>query len=132
MSNPVADGLTLLGKSGVSQPSELLEHFPKPEGIVHVEMSSDEVTALCPVTGQPDQYTVVIDYVPDKACIESKSLKLKLQSFRQVGCFCESLAAIMVAHVFESINPFRVSVTVIQKPRGGVTIKATATRERQV
>ncbi len=123
--NPGA-GLTLLGRSGVSAPTEKLETFPTPLAIDRVTMTSDEVTALCPVTGQPDQYTVEIIYEPHKRCIESKSLKLKLQSYRQHGAFCEQLANDLLAHVVESILPFKAEVTIIQKPRGGVSIKAHA------
>lgn len=118
--------LTLLGKSGIIKPSELLESFAKPELIKTVEMSSDEVTARCPVTGQPDQYVVKITYTPDKLCIESKSLKLKLQDFRERGLFCESFATLLTKHVVDSINPLDVEVKVIQKPRGGISITATS------
>ncbi len=117
-----------LGHSGVKTASRLLERFPKPEGVNDVTMKSDEVTALCPVTGQPDQYTVSIRYFPHKFCIESKSLKLKLQSYRQKGVFCEALADELAQHVYDSIKPQFVTVTVVQKPRGGVSIFATAVR----
>jgi 7-cyano-7-deazaguanine reductase len=120
------EGITLLGTSGATKPTELLESFKRPELLQQVEMSSDEVTARCPVTGQPDQYTVKINYLPDKACIESKSLKLKLQSMREDGIFCESLSTLLCQHVVDSIDPKAVSVTIIQKPRGGVTITATS------
>lgn len=116
----------LLGKSGVSAPTALLEVFETPASISHVIMRSDEVTAVCPVTGQPDQYTVEIRYTPDKFCIESKSLKLKLQSYRNVGMFCEALAANILKHVVESISPKAAAVEITQKSRGGVAIIATA------
>lgn len=122
--------LTLLGRSGVSAPTRLLESFPRPTNITRVVLISDEVAGECPVTGQPDQYTVEIDYTPDKVCAESKSIKLKLQSYRTKGIFCESLADELVDHVMESLKPWRASVTVIQKPRGGVSIRATAARSR--
>ena len=62
----------------VTGPSRKLEVFPKPEGVEKVVLESDEVSSLCPVTGQPDWETVVIEFAPDKYCIESKSLKLYL------------------------------------------------------
>lgn len=120
------DNLTLLGKSGVTQPTEKLESFKRPSLLKTVVMISDEVTALCPITNQPDQYTVEIVYTPRDLCIESKSLKLKLQSLRQTGIFCENLSTQLVEHIVESIHPMQVSVTVIQKPRGGVSIHATS------
>lgn len=114
-----------LGKQ-VRQPRRKLETFPKPPAVARVVMSSDEVTSLCPVTGQPDWETVVIEYVPDKYCIESKSLKLYLWSFREEGYFCEALAAKIAQDVQEACRPKYCKVTVIQKPRGGIKIEATA------
>jgi 7-cyano-7-deazaguanine reductase len=123
-------GLTQLG-SKTNEPTTLLESFDRPGLLELVEMTSDEVTALCPVTGQPDQYTVTIRYVPKNKCIESKSLKLKLQSLRQVGVFCEDLSSQLLVHVIASISPRSASVTVVQKPRGGVSIRATSNYEKQ-
>jgi 7-cyano-7-deazaguanine reductase len=114
-----------LGKK-VAEPSRKLEVFPKPEGVQRVVLDSDEVTSLCPVTGQPDWETVVIEYAPDKLCIESKSLKLYLWSFRSEGVFCEALADEIAQDVFAACQPFWCKVTVIQKPRGGIRITATA------
>ena len=122
--------LVALGNSKVREPSELLESFQKPSHVNRVVMVSDEVTALCPVTGMPDQYTVENDYFPDGLCIESKSLKLKLQSFRQVGVFCEQLSTDIAQHVMDSISPFAVEVLVTQKSRGGVVIKAHSSLSR--
>jgi 7-cyano-7-deazaguanine reductase len=101
--------------------------FPKPEGVERVVLESDEVTSLCPVTGQPDWETVTIEYAPDKSCIESKSLKLYLWSFRQEGVFCEALAARIAGDIASAYAPFWVEVVVTQKPRGGIRISAKAT-----
>src|SRR5215831_21372286 len=68
-----------------------LETFPNP-GVAEVELVSDELTAVCPITGQPDLYRVTIGYRPGSVCLESKSLKLYLNSFRNEGAFCEALA----------------------------------------
>ena len=114
-----------LGKT-VREPSRVLDVFPKPEGVTTVVMESDEVTSLCPVTGQPDWETVTIEYAPDRSCIESKSLKLYLWSFREEGVFCEALAARIAQDVFDACQPFWVEVTVTQKPRGGVKLVAKA------
>ena len=83
---------SVLGKV-VKEPCKKLDVFPKPEGVETVVLESDEVTSVCPVTGQPDYETVVIEYAPDTLCIESKSLKLYFWSFRDKGVFCEALAA---------------------------------------
>ncbi|TCL60301.1 7-cyano-7-deazaguanine reductase [Hydrogenispora ethanolica] len=114
-----------LGKV-VREPSRRLETFPKPPGVQTVILESDEVTSLCPITGQPDWETVTIEFEPDQFCIESKSLKLYLWSFRQDGAFCEALAGQIAQDVYEACKPHWCRVTVSQKPRGGITIKAVA------
>ena len=92
-----------------------LETFANP-GASHVEMTSDELTAVCPVTGQPDLYSATIEYWPAARCIESKSLKLYLSGYRNEGHFCEAL----------ELPPDKVRVTLKQKARGGITITATS------
>ena len=104
-----------------------LETFPNP-GVAEVEMTSDELTAICPVTSQPDLYTATIEYRPRALCLESKSLKLYLARFRNEGAFCEALAVRIrddVATALE-VDPDAVHVTLRQKARGGITITATA------
>jgi 7-cyano-7-deazaguanine reductase len=102
-----------------------LESFANP-GVSQVELVSDELTAVCPITGQPDFYVASIEYQPDALCLESKSLKLYLARFRDEGAFCEALAVRIrddVAQALE-LGPERVTVTLEQKPRGGITITA--------
>ena len=104
-----------------------LETFPNP-GVREVEMTSDELTAVCPITAQPDFYVVRIVYHPDGLCLESKSLKLYLARFRNEGTFGEALAVRIrddVAAVLE-LDASAVTVTLTQKARGGITIVATA------
>ena len=104
-----------------------LETFANP-GVSHVEMTSDELSAVCPVTGQPDLYIATIEYWPQGMCIESKSLKLYLNSYRNEGHFCEALAVKIrddVADVLELPHE-KVRVVVKQKARGGITITATS------
>ncbi len=114
-----------LGKS-TRTPSRELETFPAPDSVTKVVLESDEVTSLCPVTGQPDWDMVSIEYEPRDLCIESKSLKLYLWSFREEGVFCETFAARIAKDIFDAIKPKSVIVTVTQKPRGGITISAEA------
>src|SRR5260221_4148929 len=104
-----------------------IETFPNP-GVTHVDLTSDEVTSMCPVTGQPDMYIAQIEYWPDRLCIESKSLKLYLNGFRNEGHFAEALAVKIrddVAAAVE-VSADKVIVTLEQKSRGGITITATA------
>jgi 7-cyano-7-deazaguanine reductase len=102
-----------------------LETFENP-GVARVEMTSDELVAVCPITNQPDMYIATIEYEPDGLCLESKSLKLYLASFRNEGAFCEALAVRIrndVAAALE-LGAERVTVTLEQKARGGITIVA--------
>jgi 7-cyano-7-deazaguanine reductase len=104
-----------------------LETFANP-GVSHVEMTSDELTAICPVTRQPDLYVATIEFWPQALCIESKSLKLYLSEFRNEGHFCEALAVRIRDDVAEALElpPDKVRVTLKQKARGGITITATS------
>jgi 7-cyano-7-deazaguanine reductase len=113
-----------LGKPG-SEAYAGLETFPNP-GVSHVEMTSDELTAVCPVTGQPDMYVATLEYWPGPLCIESKSLKLYLNGFRDEGHFAEALAVKIRDDAAKALElpAERVRVTLRQKSRGGITITA--------
>lgn len=104
-----------------------IETFPSP-GVTTVRMTSDELVAICPITAQPDFYTAVIEYEPDRLCIESKSLKLYLATYRNEGVFCEALAVKIRDDVATALqlHPAKVRVELTQKARGGITIVATA------
>ena len=104
-----------------------LETFPNP-GVSRVEMTSDELTAMCPITSQPDLYTATIEYEPQELCLESKSLKLYLMGFRDEGHFCEALAVRIRDDMAEALelSPERVRVKLVQKARGGITITVVA------
>jgi 7-cyano-7-deazaguanine reductase len=113
-----------LGHAG-SEAYAGLESFPNP-GVERVELVSDELTARCPITDQPDFYTATITYEPERLCLESKSLKLYLARFRDEGAFCEALAVRIRAEVAAALELDRdqVHVTLRQKARGGITITA--------
>jgi 7-cyano-7-deazaguanine reductase len=114
-----------LGHAG-SEAYAGLETFPNP-GVQVVEMVSDELTAVCPITNQPDFYTARIEYHPRALCLESKSLKIYLSRFRETGAFCEALTVQIrdeVAAALE-LEPQNVHVSLRQKPRGGITITAS-------
>lgn len=104
-----------------------LESFPNP-GVTEVELTSDELTAVCPVTAQPDYYVAHISYRPQARCLESKSLKLYLSRFRNEGVFGEALAVRIKEDVAAALelDGAAVTVTLVQKARGGITITATA------
>ena len=103
-----------------------LETFPNP-GVTRVELTSDELTAVCPLTGQPDLYTATIEYRPGETCLETRSLKRYLGGFRNEEHFCEALAVRIRDDVAAALGlePAAVSVTLRQKARGGITIAAS-------
>jgi 7-cyano-7-deazaguanine reductase len=121
----VPHDLTILGGQ-VRQPVEHLECFAAPPSCTRVRFTTDEVTSMCPVTGQPDFSSVEIDYEPDTRCVESKSLKLYLWSFRDRPVFAEALAAEIAAEVQRAAQPRHVRVVVTQHVRGGIVTEATA------
>lgn len=119
--------LTVLGKP-VRHPIDHVEVFPAPDHVTVVRFETDELSSVCPVTGQPDLSRVVIEYEPAGSCVESKSLKLYLWGFRDRSIFAESLAAEIAAEIVASAAPSRTTVTVTQRPRGGIELTAVAER----
>jgi 7-cyano-7-deazaguanine reductase len=127
--SPDTGELSVLGRT-VRHPIDHLECFPAPEHVTNVRFTTDEVMSLCPVTGQPDLSSLVIEYEPDQRCVESKSLKLYLWSFRERKVFAEALAAEIAGEVVRAADPLYVQVTLTQHARGGIVIEATAERHR--
>lgn len=121
------DDLSIL-RGTVREPVDHLETFPAPPTVTRVRFRTDEVTSMCPVTGQPDFSSVEIDYEPAERCIESKSLKLYLWSFRDQPIFAEGMAATIAAEVERAAAPREVKVVVTQHVRGGIVTEATAQR----
>lgn len=117
--------LTVLGQT-VRHAIDHVECFPAPEGCTEVRFRTGEVSSLCPVTGQPDLSSVEIVYAPDAWCVESKSLKLYLWSFRDRAVFAEALAAEIAQEIQRTASPRRVRVTVTQQPRGGITVETVS------
>jgi 7-cyano-7-deazaguanine reductase len=117
--------LTVLGHT-VRHPIEHVEVFPAPSNVTTVRFTTDEVASMCPVTQQPDLARVVIEYAPAEWCIESKSLKLYLWGFRDREVFAEALAAEIAGEVMDSAQPTWVTVTLTQRPRGGIEVQAVA------
>jgi 7-cyano-7-deazaguanine reductase len=102
-----------------------LETFPNP-GVREVELTGDELTSICPLTHQPDLYTLTICYRPAATCLETRSLKLYLGGFRNEQHFCEALAVRIRDDVAAAlaVDPDAVDVTLTQKARGGITVTA--------
>ena len=99
-----------------------LETFdnPHPDRDYEIEICCPEFTSVCPMTGQPDFGTIVVQYVPDRRCVELKSLKLYLQSYRNEGIYYEDVTNRLLNDLSASVNPRWMQVTTEWTPRGGL------------
>ena len=88
-----------------------------------VEFTTNELTATCPITGQPDFYELKFSYRPRVSLIESKSLKLYLWGFRDRGIFAEDLAATLLEDLVAACDPAEMTVDLTQQVRGGLQIR---------
>ena len=95
---------------------------PHPGDDYLVRFTAPEFTTLCPITGQPDFAHFVIDYVPGKTLVESKSLKLFLGSFRNVGSFHEACSMKVATRIVETLDPIWLRIGAYWYPRGGIPI----------
>ena len=105
-----------------SQPSRSLETFPNPapgrDFYIHMEVP--EFTCLCPITGQPDFAAIAVDYIPDAMCVELKSLKLYMWSYRDEGAFHEAVTNRILDDLVEATSPRFMRVTARWYVRGGI------------
>lgn len=114
-----------------TRPSKKLETFPNPapERDYVIRFEAPEFTALCPMTGQPDFATVFVEYVPDELCVELKSFKLYLWSFRDEGHFHEAVTNLILSDLVKALKPRRLKVTGDFNVRGGVHTVVEASYE---
>ncbi len=123
--------LTLLGQ-GATKPQRKLETFPNqhPQRRYVVKLETDEFTAVCPMTGQPDFATIRVEYIPNERIVESKSFKLYLWSFRNEGVFHEHVTNIILDDLVAALDPHWCKVTGEFSVRGGIAITITAEHTR--
>ena len=112
-----------------TQPSKDLKTFanPAPERDYEIRFETNEFTCVCPMTGQPDFATVHIRYVPDALCVELKSLKLYLWSFRNEGHFHEAVTNRILDDLVRLLAPRRITVEGVFAVRGGIATTVVAT-----
>ena len=115
-----------------TKPNKSIETFenPYPGRNYHIYMECPEFTCLCPLTGQPDFATIKIDYVPDKLCVELKSLKLYLWGFREEGGFHEKVTNEIMDHLVEKTNPRFMEIKAEFATRGGIDTTITVTHKK--
>ena len=118
--------LTKLGNPDASADRELevIQIHRQPE--LEVILDCSEFTCRCPITNQPDWARIEIAYAPDKLIVESKSVKLYLETWREVGIFHEELAQQILKDFVRALRPVWLSVTARFNTRGGIAISATA------
>ncbi len=120
-------GLTLLKKGETRYPNSPdeaeLETFENAnqQRNYWITFQTSEFTSLCPITGQPDFATITIEYIPGERCVESKSLKLYLFSFRQTGTFYEEIVNRIYSDLLELLAPKRLVINGDFTARGGIT-----------
>ena len=111
-------------------PLDHVEVFDAPVGCTRVRFLTDELSSLCPLTGQPDISSLEIDYAPAASCVESRSLKRYLRSFRDRGVFAEALAVEIAEEIERATAATGLRVVVTQHARGGIVTECTAERGR--
>jgi 7-cyano-7-deazaguanine reductase len=116
-----------------SQPSKTLETFPNPapqrDYLIHMEIP--EFTCLCPKTGQPDFAALTLDYIPDKRCVELKSLKLYIWSFRDEGHFHEAVTNRILDDLVAATQPRFMRLTARFYVRGGIFTNVVAEHRKK-
>ncbi len=112
---------------------DILETFDNqyPERDYSIQIVCPEFTSVCPRTGQPDFGTLTITYVPDRKCVELKSLKFYLQRYRNEGIFYENVTNRILDDLVAVLQPRRMTVVAAFTPRGGITTTVTATFEQR-
>jgi len=116
----------------LADPREILETFENqfPGRDYVVEIVCPEFTSVCPKTGQPDFGTLTITYTPDRKCVELKSLKLYLQSFRNQGIFYENVTNRILDDLVAVLVPRRLKLVAAFTPRGGISNSVTVVHEK--
>ena len=116
-----------------TKPSRELDTFPNPnpDRPYHVHIEVPEFTCLCPLTGQPDFATLVIDYLPDQKNVELKSLKMYMWSYRDEGAFHEAVTNRILDDLVKATDPRYMKLTAKWYVRGGVYTTVVAEHRQQ-
>lgn len=118
-------------RAGVDAELPEIETFPNQFPGYTIEISIPEFTSVCPRTGLPDCGTLTLEYVPDKRCLELKSLKMYVLAYRDLGIFQENVVNRFLRDVVAATKPVSATVTGEFRPRGGLHTKITASWSRK-
>ena len=118
----------MMTQAQIANPASILESFPnpKPQRDYEVKFVFPEFTSLCPVTGQPDFAAITLTYVPDKLCVEMKSLKLYFFAYRNKGIFYEAVVNTILDDLVATLKPRSMTITGEFAVRGGTAGTVTA------
>ena len=119
-------------RAGVTATLPEIETWPNQYPGYEIEISIPEFTSVCPKTGLPDHGTITIHYVPDKQCLELKSLKLYMLAYRNLGIFQENVVNRFLRDIVKACKPVSITVAGEFTPRGGVYSKITASWSRKL
>jgi 7-cyano-7-deazaguanine reductase len=117
--------------AGIDAPLPAIETWPNQFPGYEIEIAVPEFTSVCPKTGLPDFGTVTIRYVPDKRCLELKSLKMYTLAYRDLGIFQENVVNCFLRDIVKACRPKSVTVTGEFASRGGLSSRMTATFSRK-
>ena len=122
---------SILTSAQIAQPITILEAFdnPRPQRDYEVRFVFPEFTSVCPVTGQPDFATITLAYVPDRLCVEMKSLKLYYFAYRNKGIFYEAVVNTILDDLVSVLEPRRMTVIGEFAVRGGTAGTVTVSYE---
>lgn len=116
--------------AGIDAPLPAIETWPNTYPGYEIEIVLPEFTSVCPKTGLPDFGKLTLRYVPDKKCLELKSLKMYTLEYRNLGIFYENVINRFLRDVVEACDPIRATIIGDFTPRGGIQSKITATWSR--
>ena len=116
-----------------SRPSKRLRTFanPAPERDYRIQMEIPEFTCLCPMTGQPDFALLSLEYIPDRLCVELKSLKLYIWSYRNEGAFHEAVTNRICGDLVKALRPRYLRLTAKFNVRGGIHTSVVAEHRKK-
>jgi 7-cyano-7-deazaguanine reductase len=118
-------------RAGIDAPLPEIDVWENQYSGYEIEIEMPEFTSVCPKTGLPDHGTITISYMPDKHCLELKSLKMYMLAYRNIGIFQENVVNRFLQDIVKACDPVHATVTGEFTPRGGVYSKITATWSRK-
>jgi 7-cyano-7-deazaguanine reductase len=117
--------------AGVHADLPEIETWPNQYGEYQIEIDMPEFTSICPKTGLPDSGTLTLTYVPDRRCLELKSLKMYTLAYRNLGIFQENVVNRVLADIVKATDPIEAKVVGDFAARGGISTRVTASYKRK-